>query len=145
MQKSTTTISTRAGRIQCIADGYDSISGDDPASHHSASDADVATAPLLDWFHIGMRLQHLKQVARSQGDAFPLLTACRITADAPTTSTLRNPSSPARVITPSLTLPAVERSFGVKPIQLLVAGFRRCRAGERDRSGEDPGIAGSRR
>ena len=44
----------------------------------------------------------------SQGDAFPLLTACRITAVAPTTSTLRNPSSPARVITPSLTLPAVE-------------------------------------
>jgi hypothetical protein len=28
---------------------------------------------------------------------------------------------------------------------LLVVGFRRCRAGERDRSGEDPGIAGSRR
>ena len=25
--------------------------------------------------------------------------------------------------------------------QLPVAGFRRCRAGERDRSGEDPGIA----
>jgi DNA invertase Pin-like site-specific DNA recombinase len=36
---------------------------------------------------------------------------------APTTSTLRNPSSPARVIPPSLTLPAVEWSFGVKPIQ----------------------------
>jgi hypothetical protein len=25
--------------------------------------AGVTTAPLLDWFHIGMRLQHLKQVA----------------------------------------------------------------------------------
>jgi hypothetical protein len=27
------------------------------------ADAGVTTAPLLDWFHIGMRLQHLKQVA----------------------------------------------------------------------------------
>jgi hypothetical protein len=36
---------------------------------------------------------------------------------APTTSTLRNPSSPARVMPPSLILPAVEWSFGVKPIQ----------------------------
>jgi hypothetical protein len=26
-------------------------------------DAGVTTAPMLDWFHIGMRLQHLKQVA----------------------------------------------------------------------------------
>jgi hypothetical protein len=44
----------------------------------------------------------------SHGDAFPLRRACWITAVAPTTNTLRNPSSPARVITPSLTLPAVE-------------------------------------
>jgi hypothetical protein len=27
------------------------------------ADAGVTTAPMLDWFHIGMRLQHLKQVA----------------------------------------------------------------------------------
>src|SRR3984957_17780471 len=27
------------------------------------ADAGVTTAPFLDWFHIGMRLQHLKQVA----------------------------------------------------------------------------------
>ncbi len=36
---------------------------------------------------------------------------------APTTNTLRKASSPARVMPPSLTLPAVEWSFGVKPIQ----------------------------
>src|SRR5450756_793817 len=52
----------------------------------------------------------------SQGDNLPPRRTCWITAVAPTTSTLRNPSSPARVITPSLTLPAVELSFGVKPI-----------------------------
>ena len=46
--------------------------------------------------------------AASQGDALPLRKAWRITAVAPATSTLRNPPSPARVITPSLTLPAVE-------------------------------------
>jgi hypothetical protein len=27
------------------------------------ADADVTTAPFLDWFHIGMRLRHLKQIA----------------------------------------------------------------------------------
>jgi hypothetical protein len=27
------------------------------------ADAGVTTAPLLDWFHIGMRLQHLRQIA----------------------------------------------------------------------------------
>jgi hypothetical protein len=29
------------------------------------ADAGVTTTPMLDWFHIGMRLQHLKQVASS--------------------------------------------------------------------------------
>src|SRR3954453_9449157 len=40
-----------------------------------------------------------------------------IRAVAPTTSTLRSASSPARVIPPSRTLPAVEWSLGVSPIQ----------------------------
>jgi len=53
------------------------------------------------------RLALEKLAQPGQGDTFPLLRGCRITAVAPT-STLRNPSSPARVITPSLTLPAVE-------------------------------------
>src|SRR5215217_4165475 len=38
-------------------------------------------------------------------------------AVAPTTSTLRSASSPARVIPPSRTLPAVEWSLGISPIQ----------------------------
>jgi len=53
----------------------------------------------------------------NQGDALPWRSACRITAVAPTTSTLRSCSSPARVMPPGLALPAVEWSFGVRPIQ----------------------------
>ena len=34
-----------------------------PGLRRILADAGVTTAPLLDWFHIGMRLQHLKQVA----------------------------------------------------------------------------------
>jgi len=62
----------------------------------------------------GLRLRR----SMSQGDARPLQpTACLITAVAPDTSTARKASSPARVMTPSLTLPAVEWSLGVNPIQ----------------------------
>jgi hypothetical protein len=46
-----------------------------------------------------------------------------MTAVAPVTSTLRKASSPARVMTPGLTLPAVEWSFGVRPSQAA-----KCRA-----------------
>src|SRR5450631_2884627 len=47
--------------------------------------------------------------ARSQGEGRPRPSfACWITAVAPATSTLRNISSPARVILPSRSLPAVE-------------------------------------
>ena len=35
-----------------------------PGLRRILADAGVTTAPFLDWFHIGMRLQHLKQVAR---------------------------------------------------------------------------------
>ena len=52
----------------------------------------------------GLRLRS----STSQGDPRPLRRTCWITAVAPTTSTLRKVSSPARVMTPSLTLPAVE-------------------------------------
>ena len=34
-----------------------------PGLRRTLADAGVTTAPMLDWFHIGMRLQHLKQVA----------------------------------------------------------------------------------
>jgi hypothetical protein len=36
-----------------------------PSLRRILADAGVTTAPMLDWFHIGMRLQHLKQVASS--------------------------------------------------------------------------------
>jgi hypothetical protein len=51
-----------------------------------------------------------------QGDPRPPRRTCWMTAVAPTTNTLRK-ASPPLVMTPSLTLPAVEWSFGVKPIQ----------------------------
>src|SRR3954451_12543581 len=53
----------------------------------------------------------------SQADDFLLLPSRtrRRRAVAPTIRVLRKASSPARVMTPSLTLPAVEWSFGVSP------------------------------
>ena len=33
------------------------------AGGSTAAEAGVTTTPILDWFHIGMRLQHLKQIA----------------------------------------------------------------------------------
>src|ERR1700730_7351271 len=51
-----------------------------------------------------------------QGDPRPPRRTCWMTAVAPTTNTLRKASSPALVMPPGLTLPAVEWSFGVKPI-----------------------------
>jgi hypothetical protein len=34
-----------------------------PGLRRILADAGVAEPPILDWFHIGMRLQHLKQIA----------------------------------------------------------------------------------
>src|SRR5216110_2979293 len=56
--------------------------------------------------------------ASNQADGRPRpFRTCWITAVAPATSRLRKTSSPARVILPSLVLPAVEWSFGVSPSQ----------------------------
>lgn len=60
--------------------------------------------------------------ARDQGsqpspDPFTSTPHMLMRAVAPTTSTLRSISSPARVVTPSLFLPAVEWFFGVSPSQ----------------------------
>src|ERR1700691_891818 len=56
--------------------------------------------------------------AMSQGEGLPrALLTCWITAVAPLTKVPRKASSPARVMTPSRCLPAVEWSFGVKPSQ----------------------------
>ncbi|MGH8115232.1 MAG: hypothetical protein ACREPS_09315, partial [Rhodanobacteraceae bacterium] len=41
------------------------------------ADADVTTAPMLDWFHIGMRLQHLEQVANALTAADPARAAAK--------------------------------------------------------------------
>jgi hypothetical protein len=35
------------------------------------ADAGVTTRPMLDWFHIAMRLQHLKQIANGLSDDDP--------------------------------------------------------------------------
>src|SRR2546430_3826950 len=56
--------------------------------------------------------------ATSQGDGRPRpRRTCWITAVAPATNRLRKTSSPARVILPSLVLPAVEGALGVTPSQ----------------------------
>jgi hypothetical protein len=34
-----------------------------PGLRHNLADASITTTPILDWFHIGMRLQRLRQIA----------------------------------------------------------------------------------
>jgi 4-diphosphocytidyl-2C-methyl-D-erythritol kinase len=36
-----------------------------PGLRRMLADADVLERPMLDWFHIAMRLQHLKQIANA--------------------------------------------------------------------------------
>src|SRR6202051_1858119 len=91
--------------------------------------------------------------ASSQGDGRPRpFRTCWITAVAPATNSLRKTSSPARVILPSLVLPAVEWSLGVSPSQAA-----KCRPEENAPGsgvfitsavapiGPTPGICASRR
>jgi hypothetical protein len=49
-----------------------------PGLRHILADAGVTTRPMLDWFHIAMRLQHLKQIA----DALPADNPARAEAKA---------------------------------------------------------------
>ena len=42
--------------LTAFTDGY-------PALRRILADAGVTTRPMLDWFHVAMRLQHLKQIA----------------------------------------------------------------------------------
>jgi hypothetical protein len=49
-----------------------------PGLRRILADAGVTTAPILDWFHIGMRLQHLKQIAGALSVDHP----ARVTAKA---------------------------------------------------------------
>ena len=48
-----------------------------PALRRILADAGVTAAPFLDWFHIGMRLQHLKQVAGGLSCADPSRVAAK--------------------------------------------------------------------
>ena len=41
------------------------------------ADADLAEPPMLDWFHIGMRLQHLKQIASTLSTDDPARMAAK--------------------------------------------------------------------
>ena len=41
------------------------------------ADADLAEPPMLDWFHIGMRLQHLKQIASALSTDNPARMAAK--------------------------------------------------------------------
>jgi hypothetical protein len=49
-----------------------------PGLRHILADAGVAETPILDWFHIGMRLEHLKQIA----GALTIGSPSRVTAKA---------------------------------------------------------------
>jgi hypothetical protein len=49
-----------------------------PGLRRLLADAGVTTAPFLDWFHIGMRLQHLKQVANGLSCDDPSRAAAKV-------------------------------------------------------------------
>lgn len=48
-----------------------------PGLRRILADADVAELPILDWFHIGMRLQHLKQIASALSADDPAQVAAK--------------------------------------------------------------------
>jgi hypothetical protein len=48
-----------------------------PGLRHSLADAGITTTPILDWFHIGMRLQHLKQIAGALSADHPARVAAK--------------------------------------------------------------------
>ena len=48
-----------------------------PGLRRILADADVTELPILDWFHIGMRLQHLKQIASALATDDPTRAAAK--------------------------------------------------------------------
>jgi hypothetical protein len=48
-----------------------------PGLRRILADAGVTTAPFLDWFHIGMRLQHLEQIANGLSGGDPSRVAAK--------------------------------------------------------------------
>jgi hypothetical protein len=53
------------------------FTGGCPGLRRILADAGVTTTPLLDWFHIGMRLQHLKQIAGALSADHPARVAAK--------------------------------------------------------------------
>jgi hypothetical protein len=62
---------TEGAKLTAFTDGC-------PGLRRILADAGVAETPILDWFHIGMRLEHLKQIARALTTGDP----SRVTAKA---------------------------------------------------------------
>jgi hypothetical protein len=52
-----------------------------PGLRRILADADVTELPILDWFHIGMRLQHLKQIAGALSADHPAQVAAKAVAE----------------------------------------------------------------
>jgi hypothetical protein len=48
-----------------------------PGLRHILADAGVAETPILDWFHIGMRLEHLKQITGALTTGNPSLVTAK--------------------------------------------------------------------
>jgi hypothetical protein len=48
-----------------------------PELRRILAEAGVTTTPMLDWFHIGMRLQHLKQIAKALSADHPARVAAK--------------------------------------------------------------------
>jgi hypothetical protein len=49
-----------------------------PGLRRILADAGITTTPILDWFHIGMRLQHLKQIAGALSADHPARVAAKV-------------------------------------------------------------------
>jgi hypothetical protein len=49
-----------------------------PGLRRILADADIAEPPILDWFHIGMRLRHLKQIASAPATGDPARVKAKV-------------------------------------------------------------------
>jgi hypothetical protein len=61
---------TEATAVTAFTDGC-------PGLRRILADAGVTTTPILDWFHIGMRLQHLKQISGALSADHPARVAAK--------------------------------------------------------------------
>ena len=100
-------------------DGFRDGSSKERCGVEAPLDCAECLASWIDRSHHLLLLWQKKKKGTSHGITGWLVPRLvrQMTAVAPTTSRLRSVSSPARVIRPSLVLPAVEWSFGVRPSQ----------------------------